>query len=529
MAEYEIYNGFKCLLFIAPKIETRFNQLLSTSVEKCLRFNSISSSGVVQSALQPVLPALRWWEQLNLAPKNKNQRTLHTDPEWIRTDGHFLKSTISCWLMQCTSETQDCDLLPQTEIRNKQRPRSRCHPMSQGEQQGDQPWLQKSDPLLLSPGPKQTPAHFVGNWKLGTFVFESLWDFCSVHLAQLLFGLWSHKQRAWMVSTFLPWPKMPVRHFVNTMPVFLFNAPGATEGASSWLPIHPNYQQLAHFMRGNSMPVCCLTLVRSLPGEQGDTRTGGDELQVFISYQWDAQSTVEQMDGIFHQEGIECWMDTSTAGVASARSHRSASQSSHHRQTGVNDLRVESLQLQIERNIRSATAVICCVTPKYLQCSNCIQDLTLAQSLQKPVIPVMLRFYPWPPEGAPLPVRKLLAQCTPVDLSSTKLFTQNMPSLINMIKRMPWMIQQKPAKNEKPSRKHGSPRPLGTIPKKLFSFLLCGIQRLWISAWARTMHSGPVLFLFLHTACQIDVANLQMCQKCHNKCSNNVMNLQKLF
>ncbi len=95
----------------------------------------------------------------------------------------------------------------------------------------------------------------------------------------------------------------------------------------------------------------------------------------------------------------------------------------------------ESLGLQIQRNMRTSACVVCCITPKYLQSSNCLQDLSLAESLGKPIIPAMLRFYPWPPEGAPVNVRKILVKYSPVDLSSEKLFRQNILSLVDLIRK----------------------------------------------------------------------------------------------
>ncbi len=96
----------------------------------------------------------------------------------------------------------------------------------------------------------------------------------------------------------------------------------------------------------------------------------------------------------------------------------------------------ESLVLQIQRHMRSSGIVISCITPKYMQSDNCIKDLTLAESLSKPIIPVMLRFCPWPPEGAPNPVRKILIKHSPIDLSNEKLFKQNMFVLLEKIQKI---------------------------------------------------------------------------------------------
>ena len=50
----------------------------------------------------------------------------------------------------------------------------------------------------------------------------------------------------------------------------------------------------------------------------------------------------------------------------------------------------ETLQSQIQRNMKASSVVLCCITPKYLQSDNCNKDLTLAETFQKPIIPIML-------------------------------------------------------------------------------------------------------------------------------------------
>ena len=180
--------------------------------------------------------------------------------------------------------------------------------------------------------------------------------------------------------------------------------------------------------------ILCLNISDSV-GELGVEDAGA---RVFISYQWDMQSKVEDIRRILEANRLNCWADMGSSGVSasasSARGHSSVStRSSHH--TVSSELSTETLLSQIQRTMRSAAVVLCCVTPKYLQSDNCIKDLTLAESLNKPIIPIMLRFCPWPPEGAPVPVRKILIKHSPIDLSGEKLFKQNMPILIDRIKK----------------------------------------------------------------------------------------------
>ena len=44
-------------------------------------------------------------------------------------------------------------------------------------------------------------------------------------------------------------------------------------------------------------------------------------------------------------------------------------------------------------------AVIACVSPKYVVSHHCTKELTLADLLHKPIIPVMIDKVAWPPPG----------------------------------------------------------------------------------------------------------------------------------
>lgn len=146
------------------------------------------------------------------------------------------------------------------------------------------------------------------------------------------------------------------------------------------------------------------------------------------------QSRVEDIKHILQLQGISCWVDISStmAGPQQARMSSGVSQRSAH----YLDTTADSLQSQIQRTMKSAAVVLCCITPKYMQSDNCIKDLTLAETFHRPIIPVMMRFCPWPPEGAPSQVRKILIKHSPVDLSNEKLFKQNIFSLIDKIKKL---------------------------------------------------------------------------------------------
>ena len=159
---------------------------------------------------------------------------------------------------------------------------------------------------------------------------------------------------------------------------------------------------------------------------------------VFISYQLDMQSRVEDIRHLLEAQGLSCWADLPSPGPAPLALQRATSTLSglSSKSTlsldGVND----TLQSQIQRSMRAARVVLPCITPKYMQSNNCIKDLTLADILHKAIVPVMLRFCPWPPEGAPAQVRKILAKHSPVDLSNEKLFKQNIHLLTEKIRKL---------------------------------------------------------------------------------------------
>jgi len=87
--------------------------------------------------------------------------------------------------------------------------------------------------------------------------------------------------------------------------------------------------------------------------------------------------------------------------------------------------------------MRHAGLVLCCITPKYIQSDNCLTDLRLAENLGKPIIPLLLRFSAWPPEGAPPAIKKTLAKCTDtVELYNDKLYRQNLPLVIDRVRKV---------------------------------------------------------------------------------------------
>ena len=59
----------------------------------------------------------------------------------------------------------------------------------------------------------------------------------------------------------------------------------------------------------------------------------------------------------------------------------------------------DSLYDKIDAGIRSAKVLISCVTKNYALSSNCRREVSLASSLNKPIIPLLMEKMSWPPEG----------------------------------------------------------------------------------------------------------------------------------
>lgn len=149
---------------------------------------------------------------------------------------------------------------------------------------------------------------------------------------------------------------------------------------------------------------------------------------MFISYQWDMQGKVDEIRHLLENNGMPCWSDIVVAQPPRGHSSKSSRSSVTHLEPS------ESLQSQIQRNMKSASVVICCITPKYLQSDNCKKDLTLAETFSKPVIPVFLRFTPL--ESAPDQIRKFLARLSYIDLSNDRLYKQNVTMVLDRVRKI---------------------------------------------------------------------------------------------
>ena len=98
--------------------------------------------------------------------------------------------------------------------------------------------------------------------------------------------------------------------------------------------------------------------------------------EVFISYQWGKQPQIRKLYQRLTDLGFSCWMDIHQMGGG------------------------DSLYEKIDKGIRGCTVVISCCTKKYSLSANCRREVSLADALKKPIVPLLLEDMPWPPEGA---------------------------------------------------------------------------------------------------------------------------------
>ncbi|XP_022241620.1 uncharacterized protein LOC106459406, partial [Limulus polyphemus] len=110
---------------------------------------------------------------------------------------------------------------------------------------------------------------------------------------------------------------------------------------------------------------------------------------VFISYQWDAQELVIELRRRLELAGYPCWMDVGQLGGG------------------------DSLYGKIYEGISGAKVVLCCLTPRYVTSLTCSREISLADVLRKPVIPVMVEPTPWPPPG---PLAIVLSSLVYIDM-----------------------------------------------------------------------------------------------------------------
>ena len=74
----------------------------------------------------------------------------------------------------------------------------------------------------------------------------------------------------------------------------------------------------------------------------------------------------------------------------------------------------DSLYDKIDRGVRGCRVVLTMISPKYALSANCRREVSLADSLKKPIIPLLLDKMDWPPPG---PMSMVFTQLLYIDFT----------------------------------------------------------------------------------------------------------------
>ena len=122
-----------------------------------------------------------------------------------------------------------------------------------------------------------------------------------------------------------------------------------------------------------------------------------DSPEVFISYQWGKQPQVQILYQRLTSLGFTCWLDIMQMGGG------------------------DSLFDKIDRGVRGCKVVLSCVTSKYSISANCRREVSLADAIKKPIIPILLEKISWPPEG---PMSMVFTQLLYIDFCKPNIDVQ---------------------------------------------------------------------------------------------------------
>ncbi|XP_076465519.1 LOW QUALITY PROTEIN: uncharacterized protein LOC143297198 [Babylonia areolata] len=150
--------------------------------------------------------------------------------------------------------------------------------------------------------------------------------------------------------------------------------------------------------RSKKQSAATSTTTSSAPGTEGKQAEAEVSPEVFISYQWGKQPQILKLYSALTSRGYTCWLDIMQMGGG------------------------DSLYDKIDRGLRGCHVALCCVTTKYAKSANCRREVSLADAVQKPVVPLLLeKEVSWPPPGpmGPVMTQLLYIDCTQGDTQLT--------------------------------------------------------------------------------------------------------------
>nr|KAG5696315.1 hypothetical protein BaRGS_027925 [Batillaria attramentaria] len=164
---------------------------------------------------------------------------------------------------------------------------------------------------------------------------------------------------------------------------------------------------------------------------------------VFISYQWGRQPQIVRLYRTLTSLGYTCWLDIMQMGGG------------------------DSLYDKIDRGLRGCRVVVSCVTPKYALSANCRREVSLADALRKPLIPILLETTSWPPPGpmGPILTQLLYIDCTSLQDNWTGPKFDELLSMINQhVPNMAPETAEAPPAAEEPKKKEAPPKAAAAPP-----------------------------------------------------------------
>ncbi|XP_062598650.1 uncharacterized protein LOC134260086, partial [Saccostrea cucullata] len=215
----------------------------------------------------------------------------------------------------------------------------------------------------------------------------------------------------------MPWPPMgsmgPI--FSEYLFIRFFQRPGEeTKDDRIWpvakftellmqlncLKVMPDQQNISQEYKNWWIPVVENIVIPRKRDRKGDNSPPAADKQkatsavvspdIFISYQWGKQKEISALNQRLTSQGFTCWMDIHQMGGG------------------------DSLYDKIDRGVRGCKVVLSSVTTKYALSANCRREVSLADALKKPIIPMLMEKIDWPPGG---PMSMVLTQLLYVNFS----------------------------------------------------------------------------------------------------------------